>query len=432
MKLSVKFLFIMLIFIIISGCENDVKNEFANLYTQIAKIKCKKEFECCETSTKPRHYQTVNECVKYMEILSYDSVEYISFSNYKWNKENADKCLEYWNNYSRYSSACEDNIYIEKQLSENEQARIDDLEASCNELLVPASQLEDKCYLNTDKGDGCAEGLTCFRGTYTCKKTPVAGESCIEIDSCYSIDPDKEIYCDKEYQKDSEGNFVIDENGKHILTSAICKYAPVVGENCLDKECDRNLENVFCEIIYKKDSEGNFIYDEDTNEKVVKSSLCKELPKKDEDCELSGECFDQTESQLYCTREENDDEEKVYFCRTYPVAGEPCNENYLCARGLTCKYETDGETPVRMCREKSAENEACEDTIECKDELFCKMGEDSESGICAKRYEGGEACLENYHCFSGRCLSSYGEVSLCMGETLADSICVPFDYNDDY
>ncbi len=433
MRFLVTFLLVTLAVLFFSGCSDDVANEFAELYTNIAKIKCSKEFECCQTSTKPRHYETFEECVKYQEILSAGSVEYIEFSNYTWNKENAEKCLSYWKDFSQYSSLCDEDIYLKAdQLSEEEQENISELESSCNSLIIEAAQLGDRCYPDTPKGDGCVEGLTCFKGTYTCEKTPLVGESCKTIDSCYTNEPDKEIYCDKEYQKDSEGNYETDTNGNHIIKSAVCKYAPVVGENCSEKECDKNLENVFCEIIYKTDSEGDYIYDEETGKKVIKSSLCKEYPKKGENCELSRHCFNESEGQLYCAREKNSEEETVYFCRAYPGVNKPCNDDNKCAQGLICKYESDNETSSYMCREKSDEGGTCIKTSECKDDLFCKIGEDAETGKCTLKYEGGSACLENAHCISGRCISNEGEISYCMGTTLADKICIPYDYNDDY
>ena len=300
MMICVRHLMTVVLFLMFSGCMEDVVNEHAELNSKIAKIKCEKEFECCIDSTMPRHYKTVEECVRYNEILSAQKVAHLPFSNFKWNKENADKCLEYWNTYSLYSLTCDEDLFIDpEELSESEQERVLELKSSCDSLIEGSSELGEKCYPDIKEGNGCAEGLTCYEGTYACEKIPLINESCVVIDQCYT-DEGKEIYCDKIYKKNKEGDIETDENGKYIVESATCKYAPVVGEDCSSyKKCDSNLEDVFCEIIYKKDSEGEYEYDEDSGDKIIDSATCKKLPEKGKSCELSKHCYKEDEGELY-------------------------------------------------------------------------------------------------------------------------------------
>ncbi|HNW83092.1 MAG TPA: hypothetical protein PKG52_09395 [bacterium] len=426
--------FLFIFSLVFFGCEDDNLNQQAEFNTKIARIKCEKEFECCSTSIKPRHYETVEECIKYNEFLSQNSVDYLAFSNYTWNSENADKCLEYWNNYSTYSYSCTEDLSIAKaQATEESLAKTEELKSACNSLLEGYAQIGDKCYPDLSNGDGCSEGLTCNSKTYECEKTPRLGESCVEIEECYT-DLEKEIYCDKTYKKDKDGNVETDTYGDPVLESATCKQMPVTGEDCSNtRDCDNNLENVFCEIIYKKDSEGDYEYDEATGERIIESATCKEFPKKGESCELSNHCYNENNGEIYCAREKNNEGEKSYFCREYPKANEPCGTDQQCAEGLICKYELTDENENSysyFCREKYKEGAACEGTTECEDGLFCKF-DDNNQGKCVKKYSADSECVENIQCLSGNCAKG-DDKNYCLGTTLADQICVQYDYGDEY
>lgn len=435
MKIYVKVFLFVAIFFVLFGCEDEVLNEQAELNTKIAEIKCGKEFECCKASTKPRHYKTEEECVRYNEILSASTVDYLSFSNFKWNKENADKCLEYWNAYSLYSLTCDEDLFINpEELSESEQERILELKFSCNSLIEGAAELGEKCYPDIKEGSGCTKGLTCYKGTYTCEKIPLINESCVMIDQCYT-DQEKEIYCDKIYKKDTEGNIETDETGKNIVESATCKYEPVLGEDCsIRKKCDKNLEDAFCEIIYKKDSDGDYEYDEETGERILVSAKCRKLPAKGESCELSKRCEKEYEGEIYCARERDEESgESKYFCRELPKANMPCNEKGYCAEGLICKYEEDEEgDSSEICRAKSKEGAKCSNTHECEDDLFCMIGAEADEGKCTKKLPGGSACLENNHCLSGNCIFNDETIGSCMGTKVSDQMCIQYDYGDEY
>ncbi|HRQ70190.1 MAG TPA: hypothetical protein PLW78_07805 [bacterium] len=434
MMICVRHLMTVVLFLMFSGCMEDVVNEHAELNSKIAKIKCEKEFECCIDSTMPRHYKTVEECVRYNEILSAQKVAHLPFSNFKWNKENADKCLEYWNTYSLYSLTCDEDLFIDpEELSESEQERVLELKSSCDSLIEGSSELGEKCYPDIKEGNGCAEGLTCYEGTYACEKIPLINESCVVIDQCYT-DEGKEIYCDKIYKKNKEGDIETDENGKYIVESATCKYAPVVGEDCSSyKKCDSNLEDVFCEIIYKKDSEGEYEYDEDSGDKIIDSATCKKLPEKGKSCELSKHCYKEDEGELYCAKEKDEEGNSEYFCRELPKANMPCSEYGECAKGLICKYEEDEEGDFsEICRAKSKEGAKCSNTYECEDDLFCMIGEEVDEGKCTKKLPGGSACLEDDHCLSGECLFNDETIGSCMGTKVSDQMCIQYDYGDDY
>ena len=435
MEIRVKLFLFVLFFFVFSGCGDEVSNEQAELNTKIAEIKCGKEFECCNTSMKPKHYETIEECVRYNEILSAESIDYLEFSNYTWNKENAEKCLEYWNSFSMYSYSCEEDInVVEAGMSEETKEKMDELKSACSGLLKGSVGIGAKCYPDLSNGDGCSEGLTCSDKTYECEKTPRLGESCVDIEECYT-DLEKEIYCDKVYKKDKDGNNETDTDGNYIVESATCKHMPVIGEDCSNtKDCDNNLEEVFCEIIYKKDSEGDYEYDEDTGDRILVSATCKKLPEKGKNCELSKRCYKEDEGEIYCAEEEDEDGNSEYFCREYPKVNMPCNENGECAEGLICKYEEGDEGDYsEICLAKSKEGAVCENTDECEDDLFCKIEEDAEDSKCAKKLPEGSACIEDFHCLSGECFySEEASTGYCLDTTLADQICIQYDYGDEY
>ena len=417
---------IILVLIIFSGCNDEILNEHAALNTKIAEIKCAKEFECCKTSMKPKHYETIEECIRYNQFISAESVDYLEFSNYTWNEENAKKCLEYWNSFSLYSYSCEDDVNIaEAAISEETKTEINELKSSCDNLLKGAAGLGVKCYPDISHGAGCAEGLICNEMTYECEKIPGINESCIEIDECYT-ELEKQIYCDKKYYVDDEGN--------KVITEAVCKYAPVLGEDCSSfKKCDSYLEDVFCEMIYKKDSDGNYEYDDKTGEKMIVSAKCKKLPAKGENCELSGRCEKEDEGKIYCAREKDEDGNSEYFCREYQKVNMPCGEDGECAKDLICKYGEDEEgDSSEICIAKLREGIKCSDTNECEDDLFCKYDENQENSTCAKKLPAHSDCTDSDQCISGQCSPDYDGNYYCSGSTLTDQICVQFDYGDNY
>gem|GEM_PF-1612116 len=436
------------------SCNKSV-NEQAEFAKKIATMMCKKEFECCGRSMKEKHYTSVEGCVDYRLMASADNIYYFAFAdNYAWDGANADKCLRYYEKYTIYGQSCTtDLVAWEAAMTEEDAQEEDELYAACDQLVVGAGAVGDKCYPEYEDyeesyASQCVAGAYCDADLYVCVRIPRVGESCKESDRCYSTD-DRTVECKKEYLKDGAGEYLVDENGDRIVQNAVCTYLPVAGEDCLwsgfSCEADRGL---YCDKTYKTDSEGNTEYDPNTGDPIYLSVVCKALPDIGGDCSKSGgRCLNKLGEDLYCAYVYNQEGDTLRVCKEYPKAGEDCSDTDECKEGLYCKQEEEttetGTETVYRCRALVQENGTCEHHTDCVDGLFCTIdvyGAEVTTGSCVKKFDPLTTCLEDAQCASGDCAllddGSIGTeedpVYYCKGSLLVDRICVAYDYEDDY
>lgn len=89
-------------------------------------------------------------------------------------------------------------------------------------------------------------------------------------------------------------------------------------------------------------------------------------------------------------------------CKSYPAAGEKCNNGVPCADGLYCKASGTGS----VCTQRKAAGTSCTSQNECADGLSCLPDADGGVGTKCTKATNGLYCFTPPRCGDGNCDSN--------------------------